>query len=81
MLLTIITPEQTVFKGEVHSVTVPGKKGTFEILKNHAAILSSLQTGVITYLAKKKEQVEIARGFIKMQNNEITICAELPSKK
>lgn len=81
MLLTIITPERTVFKGDVNSVIVPGRKGRFEILNNHAAILSSLQPGIITYQAGKKEQVEIISGFVRMQNNEITICAELPSKK
>ena len=43
MYLEIITPELTVFKGEVDSVYVPGTNGDFEMLNNHAAIVSTLK--------------------------------------
>lgn len=47
MQLHIITPQHVIFEGEVDSVTVPGKDGEFQMLNNHAAIISSLQEGTI----------------------------------
>lgn len=45
--LQIITPEYVIFDGEVDSVIVPGKKGQFQMLENHAAIVSTLEAGRI----------------------------------
>ena len=45
MQLDIISPEATLFSGEVTSVTAPGKDGSFQILENHAPIVSVLQAG------------------------------------
>lgn len=47
MNIKILTPEYVVFEGEVNSVLVPGKAGEFHIMKNHAAIVSSLVTGKV----------------------------------
>ena len=47
MFLEIITPDKNIFEGEVKLVQVPGSKGTFEILKNHAPIISTLEKGKI----------------------------------
>jgi len=47
MYLEIITPELTVFKGEVDSVYVPGTNGDFEILNNHASVVSTLKKGFV----------------------------------
>lgn len=47
MKLHIITPQQVIFDGEVDSVSVPGKNGTFQMLNNHAPIVSSLDKGTI----------------------------------
>ena len=47
MYLEIVTPEQTIFKGEVDSVSVPGVNGDFEMLNNHAAIVSILKKGFV----------------------------------
>lgn len=47
MKLHIITPEYIVFEGDVDAVTVPGKDGEFQMLNNHAAIVSSLDKGTI----------------------------------
>ena len=43
MYLEIVTPEATIFKGEVDSVSVPGVNGDFEMLNNHAALCRSLK--------------------------------------
>ena len=45
MNIKILTPEFVVFEGEVESVLLPGKNGDFHIIKNHAAIVSSLVNG------------------------------------
>ena len=47
MFLEIIYPEKTIYSGEVNSVAVPGVQGEFEMLNNHAAIVSSLKKGYI----------------------------------
>ena len=47
MFLEIISPEKIIYSGEVSSVAVPGVQGEFEMLNNHAAIVSSLKKGYI----------------------------------
>ena len=47
MILEIISPEKIIFTGEVESVAVPGVNGEFEMLNNHAAIVSNLKKGAI----------------------------------
>ena len=47
MYLEIISPEATLFKGEVDSVSVPGLNGYFQVLNNHAPIVSSLKKGKV----------------------------------
>lgn len=47
MKLHIITPQNVIFEGEVDSVSVPGKRGEFQMLNNHAPIVSSLDKGTI----------------------------------
>ena len=77
MKLTIVTPEKTIYDGEAISVAVPGTKGAFEVLDNHAPIISSLQNGVIT--VKTDEGVQeypICAGFIEVARNTVSICAE-----
>jgi len=47
MNIKILTPESVIFEGEVESVLLPGKNGDFQIMKNHAAIVSSLVNGKV----------------------------------
>ncbi len=51
MNIKILTPETVVFEGEVNSVLLPGKNGEFHIMKNHAAIVSSLTGGKVKLFA------------------------------
>ena len=78
MLLTIISPEKTIFKGKnVERVTVPGKKGQFTVLENHAPIISTLGKGDVLYVIDNKEQkVEIISGLIEVCQNVVTVCVE-----
>lgn len=72
--LKIVSPERIEYTGEVESVKVPGTQGNFEILTDHAPIISSLQKGVVEYDGK---QLEILGGFVAVQKNEVSICVEV----
>ena len=78
MILEIITPEKKAFEGEVTSVKFPGISGGFEILNNHAPIISALEKGDIRVITadKKTENFAINGGVIEMQNNKIIVLAE-----
>ncbi len=71
--LKIVSPEKVEFEGDVESVKVPGTKGNFEILNNHAPIISTLQKGVVEYDGK---QLNILGGFVAVQKNEVSVCVE-----
>lgn len=75
MHLVVLTPEEEIFNGEVSKVKVPGENGQFEVLKNHAAIVSSLTAGVISWLTEKGESIslQIEQGFIEVINNEVAL--------
>jgi len=77
MNLQIITPEKKLFEGEVKLVQVPGSSGSFEVLKNHAPIISTLTSGTIKIITDKdkKETVQISSGIIEVKTNKITILA------
>jgi len=75
--LEIITPEKRLFDGQIKLVQVPGAKGSFEVLKNHAPIISTLTKGTIKVITDqdKKEFIEIKSGIIEVKANMITILA------
>ncbi len=77
--LKIISPERIVFDGEVKRVVVPGTLGEFEILENHAPIISSLNNGVVTYVpsAGDTNTLQVCGGFVEVQKNQISLCVEL----
>lgn len=77
MLLEIITPEQNVFQGEVDAVFLPGKVGRFELLKDHAPMVSTLKDGALVYtIGNKKESIEIGGGVLQVINNKVLVLAE-----
>ena len=78
MKLKIITPDKEVFSGEVDLVQVPGSKGSFQVLKNHAPIISTLDPGNVKYTDNegKTSTLIIGGGVIEVKNNEIIILAE-----
>lgn len=77
--LKIVSPERIEFDGEVESVLVPGSQGQFEILKDHAPIISTLDKGVVEYGSFKgqKVQLEILGGFVEVQQNVVSLCVEV----
>ncbi|MCM5661783.1 F0F1 ATP synthase subunit epsilon [Galbibacter mesophilus] len=92
MILEIITPEATLFKGEVTSVAVPGVDGEFQMLDNHAPIVSLLGKGNVkiygdikidkVYAAKFSKGgngatlLPITSGTVEMNNNRVIVLAD-----
>ena len=76
--LRIVSPEKIEFEGAVESVLVPGTLGQFEILDNHAPIISSLSNGFVEYKTSDgKHRVDISAGFVSVKQNEVNVCVEL----
>lgn len=76
--LRIVSPEKIEFDGAVESVLVPGTMGQFEILNDHAPIISTLQKGTVEYTTSKgKVQLEIQGGFVEVQKNVVSLCVEM----
>lgn len=76
--LRIVSPERVVFNGEVESLKVPGMLGEFEILNNHAPIISSLIPGTVSYTTKEGEQtLPVQGGFVEVKKNEVSLCVEV----
>ena len=77
MKVIIVSPEKTLYNAEVECVEVPGENGRFEILNNHAPIISSLVAGMVNCKGTEPFTLEINSGFIEVAHNEISICVEL----
>ncbi|WP_159517605.1 ATP synthase F1 subunit epsilon [Sunxiuqinia indica] len=78
MFLEIITPSKKVFSGEITLIKLPGTKGSFEILNNHAPIISTLEEGKIKII-ETNEQIsffDVPGGVVEAKNNKIIVLAE-----
>ncbi|HSV89360.1 MAG TPA: ATP synthase F1 subunit epsilon [Bacteroidales bacterium] len=75
LLLEILTPEKSLYKGRVVLVRLPGTLGPFEILYNHAPLVSTLQEGNIKIidLERNRLDIPIKGGVIEVKNNHIVI--------
>lgn len=77
MKLTVITPDKLAYEGDVTAVTVPGTAGSFQILRDHAAIVSTLEDGKVIIKGGSGEQVlNIKGGVVEAKDNTITVLAE-----
>ncbi len=78
MYLEIITPDKKIYEGEIDLIQVPGSKGSFEVLKNHAPIISTLDKGKIKIMDQKGAEIffDVDGGVIEVKNNEIIVLAE-----
>lgn len=74
--LSILSPEKELFNGEVKQISLPGTKGRFMILNNHAPIISSLQAGVVLYITNDdvEHSLEIEEGFVEGHRNIVSVC-------
>jgi F-type H+-transporting ATPase subunit epsilon len=79
MKLLIVSPEQTLFEGEVELVELPGTKGRFTVLRDHDAIITTLQNGEIRYVTDGEERRQpVAGGYAEVKSNVIAACITLP---
>ncbi|QDH79088.1 MULTISPECIES: ATP synthase F1 subunit epsilon [Echinicola] len=77
MHLEIITPDKKVFQGEVSEATFPGASGAFQVLKNHAPVVSALAKGTVSYTTNDgKQSLEVDGGVVEVRENEIVLLAE-----
>ncbi|MDZ7806740.1 MAG: ATP synthase F1 subunit epsilon [Gracilimonas sp.] len=77
----ILTPNGSLFEGEVSGVKLPGSEGSFEVKVNHAPIVSTLDEGTVL-VRKTGGDVTyiISGGFVEVNNNKLTLLAESVSE-
>ncbi|MFQ3580026.1 MAG: ATP synthase F1 subunit epsilon [Bacteroidales bacterium] len=78
MFVEVITPEKKLFSGESTYINLPGTKGSFGMLNNHAPIVSTLQKGKLKIVEKGGKEVlfDINGGVIESSKNKVIILAE-----
>jgi F-type H+-transporting ATPase subunit epsilon len=78
MFIEIITPVKKIYSGEVKLIQVPGTKGSFEILKNHAPLISTLEKGVVRIITVEDVEASypINGGVVEVKENHIMVLAE-----
>ncbi|OFY67909.1 MAG: ATP synthase F1 subunit epsilon [Bacteroidetes bacterium RBG_13_43_22] len=78
MKIEIITPDKKVYEGDIKSIRVPGKKGSFQVLKDHAPIISTLDNGTVIMVDQdnNEKRYEIDGGVIEVKMNKIILLAE-----
>jgi F-type H+-transporting ATPase subunit epsilon len=78
MTLEILTPDKKIFEGDVTAVTVPGTMGSFQILKDHAPIISTLEDGPVIIKSNKTDEeiIIIKGGVVEVLKNKIIVLAE-----
>ncbi|MDH5476612.1 MAG: ATP synthase F1 subunit epsilon [Cyclobacteriaceae bacterium] len=77
MYLEIVTPDKKVFEGEVKIASFPGTDGSFQVLNNHAPLISALSKGILSYEDKEQHyEIKIEGGVVEVLHNEIIVLAE-----
>jgi F-type H+-transporting ATPase subunit epsilon len=78
LFIEVVTPSKTAYSGNIKSVTVPGTLGNFQVLHNHAPIMSSLEIGIVKIVDPEGKILEYCTsgGTIEVLNNKITVLAE-----
>ena len=77
MFLEILSAEEKIFSGEVESVILPGSNGQFQILNNHAPIISSLKKGEIIYKENSKDNtLAVNGGIVEVLDNKVSALIE-----
>ena len=75
--IEILTPEKPIFKDQIEAVTIPGTLGSFQILKNHAPLISSFEIGIIKV---KKDSTETyystSGGTVEVNQNKVLVLAD-----
>ena len=73
----ILTPNGSVYNGTVMGIKLPGTEGNFEVLHNHASLMSGLEVGVISIRNDAKvDYIAVSGGFVEVNSNKVTVLAE-----
>ena len=82
LYLELVTPEEILFSGWAGLIDVPGGKGRFMILREHAAIISTLTKGFIRIISKEgvEKRYDCAGGVVECIDNRVTILMDHPAK-
>lgn len=76
--LVIYSPERVILEKMVCKVSLPGTKGRFMVLKDHAPLISSLEEGRVVFVSGGvEENIDVKNGFVEIAYNKVTVCAEL----
>ncbi|MBL7842981.1 MAG: ATP synthase F1 subunit epsilon [Cyclobacteriaceae bacterium] len=77
MHLEILTPEKKIFEGDVSIATFPGADGSFQIMDNHAPLISLLTEGAVEYRDKSSVQnIQITGGVVEVLKNKVILLAD-----
>ena len=77
MTVDIITPDRKVFSGEASAVTFPGSEGQFQVLNNHASMVSTLNRGsIIVQTASGQQSFTVDGGVVEILQNKVLVLAE-----
>jgi F-type H+-transporting ATPase subunit epsilon len=77
MYIEILTPENMLYEGTASSARFPGSDGSFEVLENHAPLISSLGSGVVRINTTKGVQnYEVEGGVVEVLKNKVTVLLE-----
>lgn len=76
--LEIVTPEKQLFAGDIKLIRLPGSKGSFEILNQHAPIISTLEKGQIKVLEENgtEQFFEVNRGVVECVDNNVIVLVD-----
>ena len=73
--LKIISPQREILSTEAELIELPGEMGRFEVLKDHAPLISSLAAGKIRYVnGGEQHEIETQPGFVEVRDNVVTVC-------
>ncbi len=78
MHISVLTPDKEIFDGKITSVKVPGVSGQFEVLNNHAPIVSALGEGQVRLIQENGEKISfgIEKGFIEVLKNKVALLVQ-----
>lgn len=77
MYLEILTPEKKIFEGDVTIATFPGADGSFQVMDNHAPLISLLSAGIIEYKTKTgSDRLAITGGVVEVLKNKVVLLAD-----
>lgn len=78
MRLILLSPVKTLFDGDVESVTIPGTKGLFTVLPQHAPLITTIDKGSLSFKPVGGEEIrfEVEDGFADVKNDVVSVCLE-----